>query len=139
MIKKVVLVQGVLFLSIMGFLFLPLPLAEKRGSFFLMAILSFVLMVLGFYLLYFVKKEKIHNPLRKRLMLIGVSSSGFLISVVLHNFLYALGVLTTNIFFLHYLFEFLHAAFFIIGTILCPIGFIIGVVSSVKLLIHTQD
>jgi len=69
----------------------------------------------------------------------GFSSSGFLVSVVLHNLLYALGILTISIVPLHYLCEFLHVVFFIIGVVLCPIGFVISAVAGAKLLIHTQD
>ncbi len=69
----------------------------------------------------------------------GISASGVLVSIVLHNFLYALGVLTKNIILLHYIFEFLHAAFFIIGLVICPIVFVISLVNSLRLPIHTRD
>jgi len=72
-------------------------------------------------------------------MLTGVSSSGFLASVVLHNFFYALGVLTINFVVLHYFFEFLHAAFFLVGIVVCPIVFIIGAVTGTRQFIRTQD
>jgi len=45
----------------------------------------------------------------------GASATGFLVSLLLHNFLYGLSVITHHISTLHYLFEFLHAVFFIIA------------------------
>lgn len=75
--------------------------------------------------------KKVGGKLRRFLILTGVSAVGFLASVLLHNFFYALGVLTNNIFVLHFLFEFLHGAFFIIGLFICPVGFLVGGVGSI--------
>ena len=85
--------------------------------------------------MYLTRKEKIKGNLRKHLLLTGASASGFLISVVLHNFLYALAIVFRPIYFLSKLMEFLHVAFFLIATIGCPIGFLIGVFRSVVKLI----
>jgi len=139
MIKKVFWVQVGIFVLLACFLFLPLPTVIRRQAFPIIAALTFIFFFLGIYLLFLVKKQNIKLPLKKWLLIMGFSSSGFLTSVVLHNLLYALGILTINIVPLHYLFEFLHVAFFMIGVVACPIGFIISTVAGAKLLIHTQD
>jgi len=84
----------------------------------------------GGVLLVLVKKSKIAGGLRKFLLLTGGSVVGFFACVLLHNFLYALAILTANITILHYLFEVLHVIFFLIAILLCPLGFLIGIIGS---------
>lgn len=139
MINKVFWAQVGIFMFLVSYLFLPLPTDIRKQVFPATAVLTFLFFFLGIYLLLLVKKEDTKPPLKKWLLLMGLSSSGFLASVLLHNFFYALGVLTVNISLLHYLFEFLHAGFFIIGVVVCPIVFVISTVTGAKLLIHTQD
>lgn len=64
------------------------------------------------------------------LFLTGASVVGFLVSVLLHNFFYALAVVTEHIAALHYLFEFLHAIFFLVAVFVCPLVFVVGVVGG---------
>jgi len=79
-----------------------------------------------------VKKIKNINPRRKKfLILIGASLVGFLVSVLLHNFLYGLSVISQHIFLLSRLAEILHAFFFLVAIFVCPIAFIVGVIGSI--------
>lgn len=116
-----------------NFLFLLLQMFSPlndflRGKIFLLPFFTFF--VLGIALFFQAKGVK-KGKLRKYLMLTGASSSGVFVGTILHNFFYALGVLTENIFFLPTLFEVLHAGFFLLSIIVCPLGFIIGVVGSI--------
>lgn len=67
----------------------------------------------------------IKKPLKKFLLAAAICLTGFFVSVFLHNFFYALGVLTSGIPVIHFMFELLHGAFFIIGVIVYPAAFIL--------------
>jgi hypothetical protein len=75
-------------------------------------------------------KSKIKGKHRKLLILTGVSATGFLVGVILHNLLYALAIITGHIIILKYIFEFFHVAFFILAVVVCPLGFLIGATGS---------
>jgi len=101
------------FVLILGQLFIPVVRdLFKKSPFFLLPFATFFL--LGAILILLTIKKKVKGKLKKFLLLTGVSSSGFFISVLLHNFL--LGAL--------------NAIFFIVAIFICPIGFLVGIVGS---------
>ena len=97
---------------------------------FLTAGSVFAYFLLGLTLLILTLKRKIKGKLGKFLLLTVGSSMAFLISVLLHNLLYAGAVLASNIKWLHFLLKILHARFFLIGVIVCPLVFLVGIVGS---------
>jgi hypothetical protein len=124
------------FLVIMCMFFVP-PVTEFiQGPIFLLPFIVFSL--LGAALLFLTAKSKTKGKYRKLLILTGVSAVGFFISILLHNLLYALAIVSSHIIILKYLFEFLHATFFIIGVIVCPLGFAIGAISTIVILIKKR-
>ena len=68
-------------------------------------------------------------------ILLSISLVGFFVFVVLHNVFYGLGQMAVDINILAQLLDFFHAVFFIIATLVCPAGFLIGVVGSVVTMI----
>ncbi len=98
-----------------------------------------VFFLLGSALLFLALKAKKRTELKKFLILTGASASGFFISVILHNLFYAIGVLTNHILVLKYLMEFLNIAFFLIGIFICPLGFLIGAIGTITLLIKQRE
>jgi len=64
-------------------------------------------------------------------ILLTASLIGFFVFVVLHNVFYGLGQLAVNINILRQLLDFLHAVFFIIATLICPAGLLVGAVGSI--------
>jgi hypothetical protein len=102
------------------------------GPIFLLPIAIFF--ILGGLLTYFTFKENIKGKLKKFFLLTGISALGFFACIILHNFFYALGILSENIPVLPYLMEFLHAAFFLIGIIVCPLGYLVGLIGSFVLI-----
>ncbi len=106
----------------------------KREFFMVGAFLALLFLVLGGVLIYLTKKAKIKGKLKWFLMMTGSSSVAFLASVLLHNFFYALTMISENIVVLKYFFEALHVIFFLIGIPASPIVFIIGAVGSILLL-----
>ncbi len=117
------------FVLVVSQLFIPAIGELFKGS--LLFLLPFAIFsLLGAVLTFLTLRKKVKGKLRKFLILTGVSATGFFISVLLHNFFYALGVIASRIIILKYLMEFFHGAFFIIAIFVCPIGFLIGAVRS---------
>ena len=125
------------FLVIVSVFFIPAVGELIEGSLlFLSPFLIFSL--LGAALIFLTIKGKVKGKLKKFLILTGISAAGFFVSILLHNFLYALAIVTSHIIILKYIFEFLHATFFIIAMLVCPLGFLIGVVGSTVLFIKKK-
>jgi hypothetical protein len=103
------------------------------GPIFLLPIAIFF--ILGGLLTYFTFKEKIKGKLKKFFLLTGISALGFFACIILHNFFYALAEISGGIIILPYLMEFLHAAFFLIGIIVCPLGYLVGLIGSFVLIL----
>jgi len=70
------------------------------------------------------------RTVRSFVILLIVSLVGFLVAVVLHNLLYALGEATKEVPAVKTAAEALHVAFFLIAIFLCPAGVLIGGVGS---------
>ena len=119
-------ISAALFPCLISFFVIPWSEQIHRKMFLVVAFLAGIFLVLGIALIYQTWKLKWRQ--KWPLVLVGGSAAFFLISVLLHNFMYALAILTENSMILHATFEFLHAAFFILGIIGCPIAFIVGVV-----------
>lgn len=94
--------------------------------------------LLGAALLFFTVKQKVKGALRKYLLLTGASSAGFFVFIILHNLFYAFAVISENITILKYILEFLHAGFFLIAVIVCPIGILIGMIGTIILYIKKK-
>lgn len=123
-----------IFLVFLCQLFIPVFRDLFKGSeLFLIPMAVFCL--LGLVLLILSVREKVEGKLRKFLILTGASAVGLFIFVVLHNVFYALSTITGEIFVLNYLIESLHVAFFLMAIPVCPIGFLMGVMGSIILLI----
>ncbi len=123
------------FVLIMGQFFIPGVGELFMGS--LLFLLPFAIFsLLGGALIFLTLKKKVKGKQKKFLILTGASAAGFFVSVLLHNFLYALAIITSQIALLSQLMEILHVIFFIIGIIVCPIGFLVGVVASLPFFIR---
>jgi hypothetical protein len=131
-IKIVFIALIVFFLLILSSIF---GLEFLHGKIFLPMISIFFLLSIALIWLTIKSKKDFKKWPKRFLLLTGFSAAGFFVCVILHNFFYALGILTENILILYYLMEALHVVFFIIGTILCPIGFIVGAVGSTILFV----
>ena len=94
--------------------------------------------LLGAALIFLTVKSKIKGKHRKLLLLTGVSAAGFFVSIVLHNLLYALAIVASHIIILKYIFEFLHAVFFILAIVVCPLGFLIGAIGCTTIFINKR-
>jgi len=102
------------------------------GSYFI--ILWALFSVTGIGLIITTTKEKIIGKRKLFLLLLGFSSAGFLLFVVLHNLFYALSTITENLVILNKIINFFAVASFLTATIICPIGFIVGMVGTLIIL-----
>lgn len=126
-----------LFLLMMIFLFLFSFVAFSLGEymhFALAAVAGLGFLILGIVLIRQTMKQKIKGRLRTMLLLTGWCATLFFPSVILHNLFYGLGIMSENVWLLKQFMEGIHVIFFLIGTIGCPIGFVIGVVGSMILM-----
>ncbi len=125
------------FLVVVSQFFVPVVSDLLRGPLlFLLPI--FVFSLLGGALIFSTVKEKLEGALKKFLLLTGASAAGFFVFVCLHNVFYALGIMVARITILSYLMEVFHIVFFMVATLICPVGFLIGVVGSSVLLIKKK-
>jgi hypothetical protein len=96
-----------------------------------LAIAGAAILLLGAALIFFTVKEKVGGMLKKFLLLTGASAAGLPVFAVLHNLVYALLILWFGE-------DFWGAngdepVFFILATIVCPIGFLVGAVGTIVL------
>lgn len=125
------------FLLILALLFIS-PLQEMlHGSQFLIPFIT--LFILGFSLTLLTRKLKQKTKLKKCLFLTGISAMLLLIGSVLHNFFYALEILTKNIPILPQLMSILHVFFFLTAFPISPILFLIGAVKTSLLFLKTRS
>ncbi len=110
------LVMGLLFLIISGATFL----------------------LLGVVLIVVTVREKVKGMLKKSLLLTGASSAGIFISVLLHNAIYGLFIHFFGADFWERIGMGDEPFFFIMAIIVCPIGFLVGVVGSIVLAIKSK-
>ena len=64
-------------------------------------------------------------------ILLSASLVGFFVFVVLHNAFYTLGQIAADINILGRMLDFFHAVFFLIAILVCPAGFLVGVVGGI--------
>jgi len=112
-----------------------------RGSHFIIFLASSgtVLFSLGIALILLTVKEKARGMLRKFLILTGASAVGIPLSIVLHNAVYGILIYWFGADFWDRTGAGDEPFFFIMGIIICPLGFLVGAVGSIVLAIRQPD
>lgn len=126
-----------IFFMVLAQFFVPVVMEFFAGSLFFL-LPFFVLFLLGIALIFSCRNQQIEPRLKKSFILTGACAAGFFISVVLHNGFYALDMVVGKVLVLHYLMEALHVIFFLIAIPICPLGFLVGAISSIVLLIKQR-
>ncbi len=116
------------FIAIASVFLIP-ALRELLMGFPFLIIPGVVFLLLGGALIFLTVKEKVGGLAGKFLILTGASSAGFIISALLHNAVYGLLIYFFGV-------DFDEPVFFIMATIVCPIGFLVGAVGSIILAIR---
>jgi hypothetical protein len=122
---------AVFVLIVCFFLIEPFSALLEGSELFLSPFIIFFL--LGVALLVFSLREKAEGLLRAFFLLTAASATGVFVFVLLHNGFYALATVADQIPVLNIVLGFLHAAFFIIALIVCPLGFLTGAIGSIVL------
>lgn len=138
MLKTILCALVGIFVVIAGVIVIPVPVFIKRMLFPIMAVFGIVFFLLGLFLIFLTLKKKVKGKLKKFLILTGVSSAGFIISVLLHNFIYGLFIYLFGADFWDKIGLKDEPIFFFLAIIVCPIGFFIGVVGSLVLFIRKR-
>jgi len=120
----------VVFVLLVGWFIAVNELDLAREFFMIAGMFAFLFLILGIVLIALVWRLKIEKKLKTFLFLTGGSAILFLVSVLLHNFFYALAIYFSEIVVLKAIFEILHAGFFLVGILGCPVVFLVGVVGS---------
>ncbi len=116
------------FVIVVSMIFIPPAMRLWMPLGFLPAILlpaMVVFVLLGAALLFLTVKTKVGGILKKFLLLTGSSAVGLPVFVLLHNVVSDL-------------FNIEEPVFFIIATMVCPIGFLVGAVGSIVLAIKNK-
>jgi hypothetical protein len=112
------------------------PAIEKifmRGWFFIVA--GFLFLSLGITLLVLTLRGRAGGLQKKFLILTGAAAAGIPVFAVLHNLVYALFILGFGEGFWDRTGMGDEPFFFILAVIVCPLGFLVGVVGSIVLFI----
>lgn len=126
-LKSIFIVLAALSLLVMLAMLFPDAGLMRRPYIFILwalhALSGLVLIILTY-------QNKVTGKVKAFLLLAGFSALGFILGVVLHNLFYALGILTGEIAILNAILGFLGGGFFLLATILFPIGLIVGIVGT---------
>lgn len=128
----------IIFIAIITYFVIPSSVAIKRAMFPILAVLALIFFLLGIALIVFTVKEKVKGRLKKFLILTGACSTGFLVSIILHNLIYGLFIVLFGADFWTRIGLGDEPLFFIIAIIICPIGFLVGVIGSIVLFIKKK-
>ncbi len=123
----------VVFIIVVGMIFIPqvnrLLFGEENPTlmgFVFVISAGVVLLGLGVTLLVLTVKKKVPGLLKKFLLLTGTSAAGLTVFVILHNLISGL-------------FNIEEAVFFILATLVCPIGFLVGAIGTIVLVLKTNQ
>lgn len=122
-----------IFVLLLIFFIVPFSDPIRRALFPVAGIVGLAFLVLGIILTCQARKQV--GKLKIFLLLTGISAMAPLVGTILHNAFYALGIIFEK---LSWLFEFLHASFFIISLLVAPIVFLVGIVGSIILFKHKK-
>jgi len=120
-----------------GLYFINQPFGDKlRSLFFWLPYLIFF--ALSIVLVFFTFKKQVKGKLKTFLLLTGISPLVMIVSIILHNLVFALFI----IFFGENFWERIgigdEPLFFLLAVVVCPIAFLVGLVGSIVLLIKKK-
>ncbi len=132
-IKIILYTQAIIFILIINyFIFFS---DFNRKLFLVLAFLGLLFLIFGIVIIFLSRKlvsfDKPNKRLKLFLTLTGFSAIAPLIFTLLHNFFYAMAILSENIILLPQLFEILHATSFIISLLVAPIVFVVSLICSI--------
>ena len=128
----------VTFVMAVSYIFIPMAIPIRRPLWPFFVALVTISFFLGAALIFLTLKEKVGGRLKKFLLLTGVSVVGMPVSIILHNLIYGLFIYFFGQDFWEGIGLSDEPVFFIIAIFICPIGFLVGAISSIVLLIKQR-
>ena len=125
-----------IFVLIAAFFFLPIPDTLRRILFPVMGVIGVFFTILGGILIYMAVKLKVEKKLKVYFILTGAAAAAFLVSIVLHNLVYALFILLFGEGFWGA--EGDEPFFFLVAFIACPVVFLVGVIGGITTLLKRK-
>jgi hypothetical protein len=125
--------QVAAFALMLGTIFLPFLEAVFRPAFLALMGACFIL---GLALSILSARARPIGALKRFLILTGASSAGLTFFSALHNAFYALATLAGDRPILEQTIKGLEVASFIIGILVCPVGFLVGTVGAIVILLR---
>jgi len=127
------------FIMAVSYIFIPMTMSIKRPLWPFFVTLAIISLLLGVILIFLTLKEKVKGWPKRFLLLTGVSVIGMPVSIILHNFIYGLFIYFSGQDFWYRIgLGGDEPFFFIMAIFVCPIGFLVGVISSIVLLIKQR-
>ena len=111
------------------------PMEYISISVLFMAIPGIIFLLLGIVLIVLAAKSGLKGLLKKFLLVTGAAPIGTVVSVILHNVFYGVFIYFFGADFWDRIGVSDEPVFFILAIIVCPIAFLVGVVSSIVLFI----
>jgi len=126
----------VVFTLIVGYI--TIPIFSRYMGFYFIIVSGIIFFLLGIALIFLSVKERMDRLLKKFLILTGASAIGIPIGILLHNLFYALFIKLFGTDFWERIGMGDEPFFFILATIVCPIGFLVGVIGSIVMFIKKK-
>jgi len=117
-----------LFVIVIGTMFIGVPLARNFPLIYISLPSIVIFLGLGVALLVLTVKKKVAGKLKIFLLLTGASAVGLPVFAVLHNLVTAMCIS-----FFGFGADFDEPVFFTLATMLCPLGFLVGMIGTIVL------
>lgn len=125
------------FLLILGIFFIPIVRNLFQGT--EISLMPFVIFfLLGLALIILVARNKIERPLKGFLLLTGISSAGMPVGIFLHNVVYGIFIYFFGSDFWDRTGMSDEPVFFFIALVLCPVGFLVGIIGSITIFVKKR-
>jgi len=125
------------FLFVIGQLCIP-AVRNLFGGSELFLIPMGIFCLLGLALLVLALKEKAEGKIKKFLILTGASAIGLFVFVILHNLIYGLFIYFFGQDFWQRIGLNDEPVFFLLAIVVCPIGFLVGIIGTIVLFIRER-
>jgi hypothetical protein len=136
-IQTIFWVMVAVFIILIGTIFALMPLVRGLPFGYIFPAVLVIFIGLGITLIVLTVKKKVEGTGKAFLLLTGASAVGMPVFVILHNLVYALLILWFGEDFWGTGGD--EPVFFILGIIVCPLAFLVGVVGTIVLNIRNKQ
>ncbi len=135
---KIFWILVITFAIAVTYIFIPMSVSIRRPLWPLFVALAIISLLLGAILIFLTIKKETKKWSKRFLLLTGFSVIGMPVSIILHNFIYGLFIYLFGQNFWEGIGLPDEPLFFIIAIIVCPVGFLVGTIGNITLLIKQK-